>query len=62
LFRSAFSERWGCSVTNRPVTPEDLACSIYLLLGIDPDKELPSITGRKSQIVRNGQSVCELTA
>lgn len=52
----------GAFPSNRPVTPEDLAHSIYTLLGLDPDKELPTISGRRMQMVRDGKMIRELTA
>jgi hypothetical protein len=54
------SDGEGAFVADRPVTPEDLAYSIYTLLGVDPDKELPTILGRRIQIVRDGHMVREL--
>lgn len=54
------SDAEGAFPRSRPVTPEELAHSIYMLLGIDPDMELPSTSGRRIQIVRNGQMIREL--
>ena len=56
------SDAEGAFPRSRPVTPEDLAHSIYVLLGIDPERELPSASGRRIQIVRNGQMIRELTS
>lgn len=56
------SDAEGAFPRNRPVTPEDVAFSIYTLLGVDPEKELPSTSGRRIPIVRGGQFIRELTA
>jgi uncharacterized protein (DUF1501 family) len=56
------SDDEGAMPKHRPVTPEDVAHSIYLLLGLDPEKELPSTSGRRIPIVRGGQFIRELTA
>jgi hypothetical protein len=54
------SDAEGAFPRQRPVTPEDIAHSIYTLLGLDPEKELPSTSGRRIQIVRGGQFIREL--
>ena len=54
------SDAEGAFPSHRPVTPEDLAFSIYTLLGLDPDIELPTASGRRVQVVRNGSFVREL--
>ena len=43
------------------VAPADVAHSIYVLLGLDPNKELPTTSGRPVQIVRDGRFIRELT-
>src|SRR5262249_13357859 len=55
------SDREGAFPKDRPVTPEELVHSIYVLLGIDPTKFLPSTSGRDIQIVRNGKFIPQLT-
>jgi hypothetical protein len=55
------SDSEGDSPRHRPVTPEDVAHSIYTLLGVDPEKELPSTSGRRIPIVRGSQFIRELT-
>jgi hypothetical protein len=45
---------------DHPVTPEDLAATIYYALGIDPSVRLPDAQGRPSQIVEQGRPVLEL--
>jgi uncharacterized protein (DUF1501 family) len=55
------SDAEGAFPRHRPVTPEDVAHSIYTLLGVDPEKELPATSGRRISIVRGGQFIRELT-
>jgi hypothetical protein len=55
------SDAEGAFPRHRPVTPEDVAHSVYTLLGLDPEKELPSTSGRRIQIVRGGHWIRELT-
>jgi uncharacterized protein (DUF1501 family) len=55
------SDADGAYPKDRPVTPEELVHSIYVLLGIDPTKFLPSASGREIQIVRDGTFIKELT-
>lgn len=54
------SDAEGAFPKERPVTPEDLYHSIYVLLGIDPLKMLPSTGARDIEIVRSGSFVKEL--
>ncbi|MBX3444219.1 MAG: DUF1501 domain-containing protein [Planctomyces sp.] len=42
---------------DRPVSPEDLAATIYTALGIDPEVRLPDAQGRPSPIVEGGEAV-----
>ena len=56
------SDADGAYVKERPITPEEVIHSIYMLLGIDPTKFLPSTSGREIQIVRDGKFISELTA
>lgn len=55
------SDNEGAFPTDRPVAPADVAHSIYVLLGLDPNKELPTTSGRPVQIVRDGHFIRELT-
>ena len=50
----------GTSVANRPVTVNDLFCSFYKVLAINPRKENMSTLGRPIKIVDGGQAVNEL--
>lgn len=50
----------GSEVIDRPVTPQDLYQSIYTALGIDPEYENLSRTGRPVKLVDGGSPVGEL--
>jgi hypothetical protein len=54
------SDRIAEYVTDRPVTPEDLAATIYHALGIDPHLQLPDAQGRPTTIVEDGRLVLDL--
>ncbi len=54
------SDATGESPKDRPVTPADLAATIFTLLGIDPRETLHTADGRPVQINRDGQVVKEL--
>ncbi len=56
------SDDIGESPADRPVTPADLACSIYHLLGIDPSFEMHTDDGRPVQVNQGGQMVGELVS
>jgi hypothetical protein len=56
------SDRVGESPSDRPVTPADLARTIYTLLGVNPDRELHTADGRPVQINQGGKVVTELLA
>jgi len=56
------SDRVGESPKDRPVTPADLARTIYTLLGIDPDRDLHTPDGRPVQVNRGGKLIHELIA
>ncbi|MBI1902488.1 MAG: DUF1501 domain-containing protein [Planctomycetia bacterium] len=45
---------------DHPVSPEDLAATLYYALGIDPELRLPDAQGRPVQIVEGGRALCEL--
>lgn len=55
------SDRVGESPAENPVTPADLVCSIYSLLGIDPRAQLTTADGRPIQVNRDGQQILALT-
>lgn len=54
------SDAEGAYPKDRPVTPEELFHSLYVLLGIDPTRFLPSSSGRDIPIVRDGKFIREL--
>ena len=56
------SDSHGERPAERPVTPADLARTIYHLLGIDPARELRTGDGRPVQINRDGTLISELIA
>jgi hypothetical protein len=43
-----------------PITPDDIAATFYQTLGIDPQKEFKTPTGRPVMIVRNGKPLKEI--
>jgi hypothetical protein len=49
------SDARGESPADSPVRPEDLACTLYTLLGIDPDRELYTSDGRPVKINAGGE-------
>jgi uncharacterized protein (DUF1501 family) len=56
------SDRVGESPKDRPVTPSDLARTIYTLLGVSPDHELQTPDGRPVPVNQGGTVVHELLA
>lgn len=50
------------SPLERPITPADLAATLYLALGIDPDLTFDTPDGRPIRLVDNGKPPRELTA
>jgi hypothetical protein len=54
------SDARGESPAERPVTPTDLACTIYTLLGIDPDMEFHTADGRPVRASQGGQPISEV--
>ncbi|QDU27010.1 hypothetical protein ETAA8_20940 [Anatilimnocola aggregata] len=54
------SDRVGESPQDRPITPADLAATIYTLLGIDPQQTLPTADGRPVRVNTGGQLIHEL--
>lgn len=55
------SDRVGESPADNPLTPADLARTIYTLLGVDSDRELHTRDGRPVQINQGGRLIRELT-
>ncbi len=56
------TDRHGAYVTQRPVAPGDVACTIFDSLGIDPHKQLVTPDGRPVEILDRGEVVGELFA
>jgi uncharacterized protein (DUF1501 family) len=54
------SDRVGESPRDEPVTPADLARTIYTLLGIDPKHELHTTDGRPVQVNQGGKVIDKL--
>ena len=54
------SDRIGESPHERPVTPADLANTIYRILGIDPDSELITPDGRPIRVNQGGHFIAGL--
>jgi uncharacterized protein (DUF1501 family) len=55
------SDATGSAPAERPVGPEDLAATLYHLLGIDGGKVYETATGRPMRIAPDGQLIKELT-
>jgi len=56
------SDSRGESPADRPVSPADLARTVYKILGIDPDHTLHTGDGRPVQVNRDGKLIKELLA
>jgi hypothetical protein len=56
------SDAIGESPSERPVSPSDLAYTIYSLLGVEPSQELQTEDGRPVQINQGGELIKELVA
>ena len=54
------SDRDGAFVTERPVRPADVACTVFEALGINPRKDLHTPEGRPVAILDQGNTVEEL--
>ena len=54
------SDRTGETPAEGPVTPSDLAATIFALLGIDPETRLKTADGRPIEVSRDGQVISEL--
>jgi hypothetical protein len=52
----------GMAPATEPVTPDDVACTIFQQLGVDPHQELQTPTGRPVQLFREGKVVEKLIA
>ena len=54
------SDRDAAWPATQPVSPEDLAATIYHALGIDPEIRLPDRQGRPVQMIEGGRPLLEL--
>ena len=54
------TDRQGYAAVERIYTPENLVSSVYLKLGIKPDKILYNGTGRPSHLVSDPRPIAEL--
>jgi uncharacterized protein (DUF1501 family) len=54
------SDRHAAYPAERPVSPKDILCTIYHLLGIDPHQTIPDRLGRPVPLVAEGNVVREL--
>jgi hypothetical protein len=54
------SDRDGAYAVTPPVSPENLAATIYHALGIDHQLRVPDAQGRPTHVVHNGEPVFEL--
>jgi uncharacterized protein (DUF1501 family) len=50
----------GEGPVDRPVTPSDLAATIYTLLGIDPRRQFETPDGQPIRLVDKGEALPEL--
>jgi hypothetical protein len=50
----------GMAAATEPVTPDDVAATIFARLGIDPATELQTPTGRPMQLFREGKAIEKL--
>ena len=54
------SDARGEAPADRPVTPADLARTIYTLLGVDPDREFHTSDGRPVLVSPGGEVIAEV--
>lgn len=54
------SDETGSEVAKRPVYPQDLIASMYELLGIDPEGQLPNPMGLKTQVMPASNQLTEI--
>jgi hypothetical protein len=52
----------GESPADRPITPADLARTVYTILGIDPDREYRTADGRPVKVAAGGAAIPECLA
>jgi hypothetical protein len=54
------TDKQGAYVTRRPVSPADVACTVYESLGVNPRNQLRTPDGRPIEILDQGETVGEL--
>ena len=54
------SDKHGAYVQDDPISPKDILCTIYHLLGIDPHRTIPDRLGRPYPLVSEGRVVEEM--
>lgn len=54
------SDAQGDNPSDRPVTPSDLAATVFTLLGIDPAQRFPTSDGQPIRLVDTGEAMREL--
>jgi hypothetical protein len=54
------SDAMGESPKDRPVTPADLARTVFTILGVDPDREFRTSDGRPVRVNAGGEVISEL--
>jgi hypothetical protein len=54
------SDGRGAYPSERPISPKDILCTIYHILGIDPHRTIPDRLGRPMPLVAEGNVVTEL--
>lgn len=54
------SDARGESPAEQPITPEDLACTIYRILGVDPNHEFQTADGRPVPVNQGGKVIAGL--
>ena len=56
------SDKNGAFVKDDPVSPKDILCTAYHLLGIDPHQTIPDRLGRPMRLVAEGDVLPRLLA
>jgi hypothetical protein len=54
------TDKHAAYAVTRPTAPEDLAATIYHVLGIDPQQRIPDTQGRPHPLVEGGKVLHEL--
>jgi hypothetical protein len=56
------SDKHGAFVKDDPISPKDILCTAYHLLGIDPNQTIPDRLGRPVRLVAEGEVVQKVLA